>query len=74
MSHRPMRYPGKPIVFVSARVHPGETPGSYMMEGFLNFILSKDKRAGKLRNIYVFKIVPVINTTMKNVFKSNFNK
>lgn len=61
MSHRPMRYPGKPVVFVSARVHPGETPGSYMMEGFLNFIMSKDKRAERLRNIYVFKIVPVIN-------------
>lgn len=54
-------FPGKPVVFVSARVHPGETPGSYMMDGFLSFILSNDKRAELLRNIYLFKIVPVIN-------------
>ena len=51
----------KPIVFVSARVHPGETPGSHILDGFLYFILSQDPRARLLRHLFVFKIVPCLN-------------
>lgn len=29
----------KPIVFLSARVHPGETPSSHVLNGLINFIL-----------------------------------
>jgi hypothetical protein len=31
----------KMVVFISARVHPGETPSSYAMRGILNFLLNK---------------------------------
>ena len=34
----------KKIVFVSSRVHPGETPAQFVFNGFLNFILSPDIR------------------------------
>jgi hypothetical protein len=28
----------KPIIFISARVHPGEVPGSHVMRGLLDFL------------------------------------
>jgi len=46
---------------VSARVHPGESNSSYMMEGFLNFILSSSKEAETLRNFLIIKVVPMSN-------------
>ena len=50
------------IIFLSARVHPGETPSSYAMRGIVKFLLSmKDCRAQILRDNFVFKIIPMIN-------------
>ena len=51
----------KRIVFVSSRVHPGETPAQFVFDGFLNFLLSSDIRAVQLRSQYVFKMVPILN-------------
>ncbi|KAK7070690.1 Cytosolic carboxypeptidase-like protein 5 [Halocaridina rubra] len=58
---RPFRFPSKKVVFVSARVHPGETSSSFVLNGFLNFILSNDPRAVKLRDLFVFKLIPFLN-------------
>ena len=52
---------GKRVVLITARVHPGETQGSFMMNGFLKFVVSDDPRAVILRDCFVFKIVPVMN-------------
>eukprot|EP00747_Dinoflagellata_sp_TGD_P023896 gnl/TRDRNA2_/TRDRNA2_130159_c2_seq2.p1 gnl/TRDRNA2_/TRDRNA2_130159_c2~~gnl/TRDRNA2_/TRDRNA2_130159_c2_seq2.p1 ORF type:complete len:767 (+),score=128.90 gnl/TRDRNA2_/TRDRNA2_130159_c2_seq2:247-2301(+) len=52
---------GRRIVFISARVHPGETPGQFAFFGFLEFILSDDARAKLLRQFFIFKLVPMLN-------------
>lgn len=33
----------KPVVLVTARVHPGEAPSSFVMEGLVYFLLSDGK-------------------------------
>ena len=38
---RPYKF-DKPIIFLSSRVHPGETPASFVLNGIWNF-LTNDK-------------------------------
>ncbi|XP_043193737.1 cytosolic carboxypeptidase-like protein 5 [Amphibalanus amphitrite] len=58
---RAVRFPGRKVVLLSARVHPGETPSSHVLNGCVRFLLSADRRAAKLRQMYVFKIIPMLN-------------
>ncbi|XP_074086748.1 cytosolic carboxypeptidase 2 isoform X3 [Macrotis lagotis] len=51
----------KKAVILSARVHPGESNGSWMMKGFLDFILGDSPDAHLLRDIFIFKVVPMLN-------------
>ncbi|XP_075248917.1 cytosolic carboxypeptidase 1-like isoform X4 [Convolutriloba macropyga] len=52
-------YSNMPVVFLSSRVHPGESNSSWVMAGTLNYLLSEEARP--LREMYVFKIVPMLN-------------
>nr|XP_033808321.1 cytosolic carboxypeptidase 3 isoform X2 [Geotrypetes seraphini] len=51
----------KKAVILTARVHPGETNSSWMMKGFLDFILSNRRDAQLLRDTFIFKVVPMLN-------------
>lgn len=48
------------LVF-TARVHPGETPGSFLMKGLLDFLLGDSREAKLIRKHYVCKLVPMLN-------------
>nr|XP_031315447.1 cytosolic carboxypeptidase 2 isoform X5 [Camelus dromedarius] len=57
----PQEAAAKKAVVLSARVHPGESNGSWIMKGFLDFILSKSPDAQLLRDTFIFKVVPMLN-------------
>lgn len=48
-------------VVLTARVHPGETVGSWMMKGAIDFLTGRSKEAEILRQAFVFKIIPMLN-------------
>ncbi|CAK1551904.1 unnamed protein product [Leptosia nina] len=51
----------KKAVIVTARVHPGETPASWMMKGFMDFVTGDSNQARELREKFIFKLVPMLN-------------
>ncbi|KAI8617495.1 hypothetical protein BC830DRAFT_1113250 [Chytriomyces sp. MP71] len=48
-------------IFLTCRVHPGESNSSYIMHGALQFLLGDEESADHLRKKCVFKIVPMLN-------------
>ncbi|XP_056427866.1 cytosolic carboxypeptidase 4 [Hyla sarda] len=46
---------------LTARVHPGESNASWVMKGTLEFLTSNDPIAQILREMFIFKIVPMLN-------------
>ncbi|XP_026838349.1 cytosolic carboxypeptidase Nna1 isoform X4 [Drosophila erecta] len=51
----------KKSIVVSARVHPSETPASWMMKGLMDFITGDTTVAKRLRHKFIFKLVPMLN-------------
>jgi len=62
--------PALVYLFVSARVHPGESPASFLMHGLLRFLLSDDPAARAIREVAVLKVVPMLNPD--GVFLGNY--
>lgn len=48
-------------VVLTARVHPGESGGSYMIKGVIDYLVGPTLTAKILRENFVFKIVPMLN-------------
>ncbi|XP_075213726.1 nna1 carboxypeptidase [Lycorma delicatula] len=51
----------KQAVVITGRVHPGETPSSWMMKGFMDFLTGDSSQARELREKFIFKLVPMLN-------------
>ena len=60
-STRPFKF-DKPTIFISSRVHPGETPASFVLDGIWKFLTNeKSEQARILRERFCFKVVPMLN-------------
>lgn len=51
----------KPIIFIIGRQHCGETHASFILHGFINFLISKENICHKLRELFEFWVAPVVN-------------
>ena len=51
----------KKAVLITGRIHPGESHASYILEGFISFLLSDDPSAVALRSSFIFYIIPMLN-------------
>ena len=73
--NRPFKFSDKKYVFMSSRVHPGESPASHMLNGFLDYIFSdhsKDSRVRLLLDNFVFVVVPMLNPD--GVFRGHYRQ
>ena len=51
----------KQVVIITSRVHPGESPSSWIMRGILHYLTGDTEAAEALRKTFIFKIVPMLN-------------
>jgi cytosolic carboxypeptidase protein 6 len=51
----------KKLVIITARVHPGESPASYVCQGLIEFLVGSHPIAKVLRENVIFKIIPMLN-------------
>jgi len=51
----------KKHIFITSRVHPGESQASFMVQGLITFLLSDHPEAEECRSKFVIKIIPMLN-------------
>ncbi|KAK8864910.1 hypothetical protein M9Y10_010437 [Tritrichomonas musculus] len=51
----------KRCIFITARIHPGESNGSIVLHGLIDFLLSPQPITAYLLDHFIFQIVPMIN-------------
>ncbi|XP_038660765.1 cytosolic carboxypeptidase 1 isoform X6 [Scyliorhinus canicula] len=55
------QFRNRPYIFLTSRVHPGESNSSWVMKGTMEFLMGSSLAAQNLRDSYIFKIVPMLN-------------
>lgn len=56
---RPLKL--RPAIVFSARVHPGETPSSFLLEEIMRFLCCESEVSRQLLGLYVFHFIPMLN-------------
>lgn len=51
----------RPLAVVTGRVHPGESNASWMVHGFLQFLLCRTPEAEALREAFDWMVIPMLN-------------
>jgi len=61
--HRPFKFKNKKYVFFTARVHPGEPPANYILQGLIYSLLNnpEDPINRALLQNFVFVFIPMLN-------------
>ena len=79
--HKEKKQIKKRVVMVIARQQPSESPSSLIVQGMIDFLLSKHKIAAQLREKLIFKIIPMMNpdgvflgNTKGSLFGSDLNR
>ncbi len=61
MNQQTKTYQDKPIILIIGRQHPGETHSSFIIHGFINYLVSQSLLCHKLRELYEIWVIPIIN-------------
>lgn len=61
MNTHPPEYEDKEIIVIIGRQHSGETHSSFIIHGLINFLISADPQAFKLRQLFEWWILPIVN-------------
>ena len=51
----------KQCILLTGRIHPGESNGSYVLHGLIDFLVSAHPAASYLMDHYIFEVIPMIN-------------
>ena len=51
----------RPAIVLSARIHPGETPSSFLLEELIRILCSGNEASKQLLGLYIFHFIPMIN-------------
>lgn len=51
----------KKIIYIIGRQHSAETTSSHMLKGLIDFLISEDSDARRLRDSFIWNIVPMVN-------------
>ncbi|KAL4452873.1 hypothetical protein ABPG74_002438 [Tetrahymena malaccensis] len=57
----PYRKRKRKVIYIISRQHPGESPSSFVCQGLIAYLLSDQESSKFLRQIYIFKIIPMVN-------------
>ena len=60
----------RPVAMLCCRVHPGETPSSHALWGFVSYLCGRSKSAEALRRRCAFAVVPMLNPD--GCFRGNY--
>ena len=65
----------KKYILFTARIHPGETNSSFIIQSIIEHLLSNDINMEKLRRNYIFKIIPMLNPdgVILGNYRCNYN-